>query len=224
MSASPLRAVLFDCDGTLVSSQQFLLSTLQQAFDDFCIQLTDERRQMFLGASTSDFVKSLNSEMDAEKVAQFRQHFFGLLSAARSSGALLEPMFDGLGQAMQTLVDKGYLLAVVTNKSQPGLESVLKTNAIGHFFTSLHHADNSIHKPAPDMVFAALRRLGVDKENAVLVGDTHVDMHTARNAGVRAVGAVWAHLDNPPDLQGMGAVRVLRSTADLVSCIEELLP
>lgn len=224
MSASPLRAVLFDCDGTLVSSQQFLLSTLQQSFNDYGIQLTDERRHLFLGASTSDFVASLQGELGPDKVAEFRQHFFGLLSVARASGAVLEPVFDGLPQAMQALVDKGYLLAVVTNKSQAGLHSVLTTNGIGQLFTSLHHADNSIHKPAPDMVFDALRSLGVDKENAVLVGDTHVDMSTARNAGVRAVGAVWAHLDNPPDLQGMGAVRVLHSTTDLVSCIEELLP
>ena len=86
---------------------------------------------------------------------------------------------------------KGIATAIVSNKLDPAVRELHE-----HFFkelvdTAVGESSERQAKPSPDMVNEALRRLGIDAESAVYVGDSEVDIMTARNAGMRCISVSW---------------------------------
>ncbi len=214
------RLVLFDCDGTLADSGSFNLRVARAAFASVgAVSLVETYRQEFLGFSFRDFLALVSPHLTEEQRQTVHDRFWAGLREGRASGAVVEPLFPGIRDALVTLNAELFLLGAVTNKSRLGLVSVLDSNQVADCFVTLHHADNSPSKPAPDMILNALRATGVDRERCVLVGDTVNDTQLARNAGVRMVGARWNPLHHLTDADCM-----VDRVADLVPVLRELLP
>ena len=92
---------------------------------------------------------------------------------------------------LSVLKKKGIATAIVSNKLDPAVRELHE-----HFFkelvdTAVGESSERQAKPSPDMVNEALRRLGIDAESAVYVGDSEVDIMTARNAGMRCISVSW---------------------------------
>jgi phosphoglycolate phosphatase len=81
-------------------------------------------------------------------------------------------------------------------------------------------ADDCMVKPAPDMALEAMRQLGVDTENTLLVGDTEIDAGCAANAGIGFIGVSWGY-HSPDLLRKGGAMAILESYAELPHLIQQ---
>ena len=105
--------------------------------------------------------------------------------------------YDGIPETLAALKAKGCRLAVVSNKMMAATQELCR-----HFFPDTievaigeNEAEGIRKKPAPDTVYASLRELGVDKHSAVYVGDSDVDIETARNAGLPCISVLWGFRD-----------------------------
>ena len=125
-----------------------------------------------------------------EAFATFRQYYM------QHSLDTTRP-YEGIPEVLQTLSRRGCHLAVVSNKFMPATQELVR-----HFFPEIkvaigeHEAEGIRKKPAPDTVHEALRQLGVDKEHAVYIGDSDVDIETARNAGLPCISVLWGFRDH----------------------------
>ena len=103
--------------------------------------------------------------------------------------------YDGVMELMKTLKDRGYALGIVSNK----IDSAVK-ELNGRYFADLIEVaigerEGVLRKPAPDTVLTALQELGKNKENAIYVGDSEVDIATARNVGIPCISVLWGFRD-----------------------------
>ena len=105
--------------------------------------------------------------------------------------------YPGVLEVLGELKNRGCRLAVVSNKMMAATAELCR-----HFFSDTievaigeHEAEGIRKKPAPDTVFAALEQLGVEKDGAVYVGDSDVDVMTAANAGLPCISVLWGFRD-----------------------------
>ena len=96
---------------------------------------------------------------------------------------------------LRTLKQEGYMLAIVSNKLQGGVDELYR-----HYFSdtvqvAVGERSGVARKPAPDMVRIALHELGVAPEEAVYVGDSDVDVATAANSGLPCISVLWGFRD-----------------------------
>ena len=188
------RFVVFDCDGTLVDGQAAICQTMEAAFASTGL-VAPERNMVrrMVGLSLPYALRELAPDASDEQrhavVEAYKTGFRDL----RLSGALREPLYDGIAGLIDELSGEGWQLAVATGKSDRGLHACLDTHGIKHRFVSLQTADRHPSKPHPAMLEAALGDAGVAPADAVMIGDTSFDMEMAQAAGVRAIGVAWGY-------------------------------
>ena len=215
------RAVIFDCDGTLVDGQAAICDTMEEAFAAAGLPCPDrnEVRRM-VGLSLPQALRLLAPNASEEQRAIALEAYKTRYRERRMSGALQEPLYDGMNALIERLVAARYLLGVATGKSDRGLQSCLETHGIGQHFVTLQTADRHPSKPHPAMLEQALEEAGVDAVHAVMIGDTTFDIEMAANAGVRAIGVAWGYHE-PRELLAAGAVAVAHTMDELETLIHE---
>jgi pyrophosphatase PpaX len=187
-SGAPLayRTVLFDLDGTLIDSIELILASHRHATLEV------------LGASPSDDV--LRQGIGVPLLTQMRtldeSRADALVTAYRSFNhrmhdELLRP-YEGLLELCTTLREEGAALGVVTSKSLRVVEMAFARLAFAPLLDVVVTSDQTEqHKPRPEPIFEALRRLGRDASGACYVGDSPFDLQAAHAAGVAAIGVSW---------------------------------
>lgn len=103
--------------------------------------------------------------------------------------------YAGIRELLQALSDAGVRTAVVTNKAQDAAEELCAAKFGGLLSCVIGAVPGRRFKPEPDGVFAAMRALGASPGSTVFVGDSNVDMETAANAGLPAIGVLWGFRD-----------------------------
>ena len=104
-------------------------------------------------------------------------------------------VYPGIPQALERLKNEGFLLAVLSNKPHAAVELLCEKYFKNTFDFALGQREGIPHKPAPDGIFEILSFAGVKKENALYVGDSDVDIQTARNAGIFGIAVDWGFRD-----------------------------
>jgi phosphoglycolate phosphatase len=210
-----LRLAIFDCDGTLVDSQHAIVAAMRSAFA--AESLAPPAREAILsivGLSLEGAIARLAPGESATLVKALSAHYRAYNVQVREHGEAFDPLYDGTAALLDRLVGQDWLLGVATGKSMRGLRHVLAThNLTGHFVT-LQTADAHPSKPHPSMIEAALAETGVDRADAVMIGDTSFDMLMAQAAGVRALGVGWGYHPSE-ELFAAGAASVARDSAEL---------
>lgn len=209
------RLAVFDCDGTLVDGQAEVCTAMEAAFAELGLAAPPRAAvRRIVGLSLPAAMLRLAPESDADTRGEldsaYRRHF----RAAREAGRLVEPLFEGVRDLLDSLRDSGWLLGVATGKSARGLAHCLEVHGLlGHFVT-LQTADGHPSKPDPAMLEAALFEAAADRAGAVMIGDTVYDVHMARSAGVRALGVAWGY-HAPRELVEAGAEAVAEDCVQL---------
>lgn len=215
------RLVVFDCDGTLVDGQAAICQTMEAAFASTGL-VAPERNMVrrMVGLSLPYALRELAPDASDEQrhavVEAYKTGFRDL----RLSGALREPLYDGIAGLIDELSGEGWQLAVATGKSDRGLHACLDTHGIRHRFVSLQTADRHPSKPHPAMLEAALFEAAVQPGDAVMIGDTSFDMEMAVAAGVRAIGVAWGYHE-AHELREAGAVAVADTAEELGELIRD---
>lgn len=218
-SASDLKLILFDCDGTLCDSENFLRRSIFSAFEQHqADKILEQHLPAFFSQPTGVFMRSLENIIGAEKSRKIFDTFIETLEHERSNSPQLEPTYPGIIPLLDNLIERQYILGIATNKGRQGLDYFLTSNQLKGYFSTLQHSQNSTPKPAPQMVDNALYETGIARENCLLVGDTIADVLLAQNAGIKMIGVQWGDVVRLPD---DGSVNIIRDPSHLINEIEK---
>ncbi|MEO7246936.1 MAG: HAD-IA family hydrolase [Novosphingobium sp.] len=200
-----MKLAVFDCDGTLVDGQGSICTAMEQAFAHAGLSAPDRHAiRRIVGLSLPHAVSRLLPRANEAKVAEVVEAYKAAYRAARASGELAEPLFDGIVPLLDHLRAAGWALGVATGKSSRGLTHCLATHGLSDHFVTLQTADHHPSKPHPAMLEAALAEAHADPAQAVMIGDTAYDMQMACSADVRAIGVDWGYHE-ADELRGAGA-------------------
>jgi phosphoglycolate phosphatase len=179
----PLRAVLFDFDGTLADSYPAITASVNHVRAAHGLPpLSEDEVRPHVGRGPAALLRSTVPEADpVSDVARYRAHHPSVMFTGTR-------LFPGVADAVASLDGAGYRLAVCSNKPRGFTDKLLEHfKIVTHFAAVLGPEDVARPKPAPDMLLTALPRLGVTAAEALYVGDMVVDIQTARAAGLH----VW---------------------------------
>ena len=187
------RLIVFDCDGTLVDSQQLIVEAARQTLLAHGLEpLAAAGIRAVIGLSLDLALAKLVPEADARTLASLVETYRTSWRALRAQG-VREPLFPRAREVLGALDGRGHLLGVATGKSRPGLIEVLDHHGLTALFVSFQTADRHPSKPHPSMLEEAMRETGSEPRATLMVGDTSFDMEMARAAGARAIGVAWGY-------------------------------
>ena len=132
-----------------------------------------------------------------------------------------EPLFENCAEILSALAADGVILAVATGKGRRGLDLTLQQHGLSDHFTVLKTADDGPGKPHPAILEDAMREVGADPQQTVMIGDTVFDMQLAVNAKTHAVGVSWGYHD-PHELKTTGATAVADHFNELPDILNRL--
>lgn len=208
--------ILFDLDGTLLSTLEDLTDSVNYALKHYgCPLRTQKEIRSYLGNGALQLIqKSLpgkDTDPDAEEVLAFYKEYYQTHCNIKTGP------YRGIPAALDALGEK-YPLAIVTNKPNCSARPLCKEQ-FGDIYT-LGEEAGCPRKPAADMVVKAMNAIGV--ERCVYVGDTEVDILTAENAGMPCLTVSWGFRDRE-DLVAAGAKYICDDPADMPKMIEEII-
>ena len=223
MNTVPLKLAVLDCDGTIVDSKSAIVTSMTAAFVN--VDLAPPKPEeivRIVGLNLADAMDVLLQGQKPEKVPTLVDAYREVATQHRAGGQWENPLYPDAKEVIQALNASGWLLGVATGKSKRGLDAVFDTHEIGHHFVTVQTSDIGPGKPAPDMLYRALRETGVEARNTVMIGDTTFDMEMAVNAGVSAIGVSWGyHTDR--DLLAAGARAIVHGFQDLPGVLESTI-
>ncbi|MBN06708.1 MAG: haloacid dehalogenase [Rhodospirillaceae bacterium] len=223
MNTVPLKLAVLDCDGTIVDSKTAIITSMTAAFVN--VDLAPPKPEeivRIVGLNLADAMDVLLQGQKPEKIPTLVDAYREVATQHRAGGQWENPLYPDAKEVIQALNASGWLLGVATGKSKRGLDAVFDTHEIGHHFVTAQTSDIGPGKPAPDMLYRALRETGVEARNTVMIGDTTFDMEMAMNAGVSAIGVSWGyHTDK--DLLAAGARVIVHGFQDLPGALESTI-
>ena len=187
---------IFDLDGTLLDTLDDLAAAVNYALRTYGMpEHSRDNVRRFVGNGvrmlmTRAIPDGEQNPLFEEVFDTFRQYYLNhSLDTTRP--------YDGVPEMLTVLKERGCRLAVVSNKFCAATQELCR-----HFFPDTievavgeHEAEGIRRKPAPDTVNEALGQLGVARQGAVYVGDSDVDLQTARNAGLPCISVLWGFRD-----------------------------
>ena len=217
-----MRLFIFDCDGTLVDSQQRIVNSMAIAAEKLGVPLPPaEAVRASVGLSLDAAARHLfpeRSEDEQAALVENYRHAFHELSSSEGP----EPLFPGCREALEAFVSPQELLAIATGKSRRGLLRVLEQHGLRDRFVDMATADDGPSKPNPTSLLDMLDRCGARPEEAVIIGDTSFDMELGCNAGVRRIGVSWGY--HPRErLSEAGAERIAAHFGEIPDLARNLL-
>ncbi len=180
------NTVLFDLDGTLLDTLTDLTASVNYALGRVNLPpRTPDEVRSFLGDGYAVLMeKACGGAPCAEALKYFSEYYAEHLEDNTAP-------YDGVADALAALAAKGRKMAVVSNKGYDAVQVLCRRFFAPH--VTLFYGVNSAlrKKPAPDMLLAAMKELGSDRSDCVMVGDGEPDIAMARAAGIDIVSVTW---------------------------------
>ena len=212
------KTVIFDLDGTLLDTLGDLSSSVNYALHRHGLperSKADVRR--FLGNGIRRLVEQSVPEgtspsMTEEVFQTFRQYY---LEHSLDETA----PYEGIMELLHQLHDMNVATAIVSNKLDPAVKELHQ-----HFFSdtirvAFGESSSIRRKPAPDMVDECIRLLGCDRQSCLYVGDSEVDLQTARNASLPCCSVSWGFRDKKQLIEA-GATTIIDRPEELMGVIQ----
>ncbi len=174
--------VIFDLDGTLIDNRVAIRENFNHALSLYGYsELSASEIDAMVGMSLLDMFDRCGVDESAaqEMVIAYRKRYHD----TSHNGIVI---LDGVVSTLEGLRSNGFRLAVATTKAENEALSLLQKIGLHKYFDAIAGATETVRaKPHPDMIHYVMERLGAEREKTILVGDTLIDVSTARNAGIR---------------------------------------
>lgn len=189
------KAIIFDMDGTVLDTLDELTTSLNHIFQLHHLPpKTAQEVRRCLGYGYEGLIERAAADAPAAQKAVLTEEFKSYYSSHCQGHT--HP-YTGILDVLSQLRQAGYRTAIVSNKGQAAVSSLHDEFFKNLVDFSMGESPAYKKKPAPDMVWEALKRLGCSKEDAVYVGDSEVDKLTADHAGLTSVLVSWGFRDKP---------------------------
>ena len=189
------ETVIFDLDGTLLDTLGDLHTSVNVALGEYGLPIrSKEEVRAFVGNGVAKLMERAAGEVSQalfEKLlAAFKSHYSAHCKDRTKP-------YDGVMDVLQALKKRGVKTAVLSNKPDFAVKLLAEEYFQGYLQSAVgeNEAGGIRKKPAPDSLFAVLEELQANKETTVYVGDSEVDIQTARNAGVECISVTWGFKD-----------------------------
>ena len=211
------RLVLFDLDGTLLNTLDDLGAAVNDALKRRNLPLhTREEYMKMVGHGVRNLVRqALPAGMQEDEalvddtLADFKAYYTAHIDV------FTQP-YPGMQEVVGALHRNGVFLAVASNKFQEGTESLVKKFFPDiPFVAVLGNRPGFPLKPDPEIVGEVLRKAGVSRQEAVLVGDSPTDMKTAANGGIEGIAVSWGYRP----MKGVPGLTVVDSAEELLTIL-----
>lgn len=210
-----IKTAIFDLDGTLLNTLEDLKDSTNYALEQFGFQTrTLEEIRKFVGNGVRKLIeRAVPTDCDAETtekcLAIFKQHYSkNMYNHTKPYNSILE--------ILKELSHKGLKIAVVSNKFNSAVKELCEKYFTNLVDVAIGQADDVPKKPAPDGVFKAMKILNAEKSTSVYIGDSEVDVATAKNADLPCIGVTWGFRDKK-DL--IGAKYIIDNPLELIETI-----
>ena len=209
--------VIFDLDGTLLNTLEDLADSVNYALALHalpCRTLAEIR--CFVGNGVAKLIAravpdGTDSTLEARCLADFQAHYLEHMQDKTAP-------YPGVLELLDTLRENGVKLAVASNKFEDAVKALCSVYFGDRFDVAVGASDRAAKKPAPDMVFNAIKALNADSARTVYVGDSDVDADTAHNAGLPFLAVTWGFRDEDC-LRGHGATVFAGNTEELLKLL-----
>jgi phosphoglycolate phosphatase len=207
---SSIQLVIFDLDGTLIDSRLDLVHSVNAALRHIGrTELPDDVIASYVGDGAPVLIqRALGGEVVDEAVVRKGLEFF--LKYYREHKLDHTTVYPGVAEALAAIqnADNGGLrkLAVLSNKPVGPSKAIVDALGLGQFFSQVYGGNSfATKKPDPEGARRLLEEYGVQPHHAAMIGDSHVDVNTGRNAGMVTVGVTYGFAphtlqDEPPDV------------------------
>jgi len=208
--------ILFDLDGTLLDTLEDLTDATNYTLRHYHKpeRKIEEMRKIIGSGALFQITTALNGDdkdLDMQEVLKFYRAYYDTHSRVKTRP------YAGVLEALSVLKEK-YPIGIVSNKPD-----VVVKELCADFFPGIYALGECMEirpkKPAPDMLCKAMSDLGIDR--CIYVGDTEIDVETARNTGVPCLCVLWGFRD-PDELEQAGGKTFCRHPEDLPQIIAEM--
>ncbi len=209
MSRHGFEAVVFDLDGTLIDTLPDILSALNRLMDEQSRRpITYEEGRRMVGSGTRVMIErahaATGSVPEAGALDRLNGRFVEYYLAAPAAQSV---PYGGVRETLEALSGAGLVLGVCTNKPHDISRRILAALGLDHFFAAALGGDAlDVHTPDPGHLLATLEGMAMDPGGAIMVGDSEIDVQTARNAGMPVVVVEYGYTAKPPEQLGADAV------------------
>lgn len=212
------QAVIFDLDGTLLNTLEDLKDSVNYALRMYHKKERSlEEVRNFVGNGVEKLVqRALMPDQDEKTFTEVFAVFKAYYEEHCNDKTCLYP---GIAELLTSLQKKGIKTAIVSNKMQEGVDVLYHLYFEKYLKVAIGASEGIRKKPAPDTAREALRLLQVSAKDALYVGDSDVDIATARNAGMDCVSVTWG-FRTVEELQAAGAAAMINRPEELLSLIE----
>ena len=207
------KAVLFDMDGTVLDTLDDLADSVNRSLREFGLP---EVSRFQVGQSLGNGAKYLirhclpegSDEALCEQVLAFYKPWYDAHCRIKTKP------YDGILQLMVALRADGIRQAIISNKPDSAVQELAEAFFPGLMDVVIGESPAVKRKPSPDTVLAAASQMGLMASDCVYIGDTEVDLETARNAGMDCIPVSWG-FRTEEQLRAAGAEEIIRSPEEL---------
>lgn len=188
------NTAVFDLDGTLLDTLGDLRNSVNFALEKNGFQKrTTEEIRAFVGNGIRLLIERAVPEntpiQEIDRCFEdFKMHY-------KDNSAVLTKPYDKIIDVLNELRDNGVKTAVVSNKADFAVKSLVDFYFPNLFDCAFGEREGIRRKPSPDAVLGALKEIGADTDKAVYIGDSDVDIETARNSNLPCIAVTWGFRD-----------------------------
>ena len=189
-----VQAVIFDLDGTLLNTLDDLTDSVNWALEKYGFPLRSLAEiRSFVGNGLRNLMTQAVPEGEENPV--FEELFEFFRDYYKKHCNIKTAPYEGIMELMKELNARNVKMAIVSNKIDAGVKELNEIHFADFVEVAIGEREGIGRKPEPDSLNEAIQLLGVDKDHAVYVGDSDVDILTAQNAEVRCISVTWGFRD-----------------------------
>ncbi|ABX43470.1 HAD family hydrolase [Lachnoclostridium phytofermentans] len=213
-----IKTVIFDLDGTLLNTLEDLKDSVNATLSTYGYpERSLEEVRQFVGNGVARLMElavpeQLDNEKSKEVLECFKVHY------ARNCDNKTKP-YDGILTLLSSLKNQGYHLAIVSNKFDAAVKDLNQLYFSNYIEVAIGQREGVRKKPYPDTVNIALKELGSCVEEALYIGDSEVDIETAKNAGLKFLSVDWG-FRNREELIRSGAQVIVEKPEDIIEYLK----